>query len=78
MVGKASKGSSKKEKIFRKKKAFEADSDDEEDNTDREVDMKSIMKSLTLITREYNRGFRRLSYRGQYEREDRGEVLRRK
>jgi len=34
--------------------------------------MESIMKSLTLITREYNKGFKRPSYRGQYEREDRG------
>ena len=65
MVGKASKGSSRKEKIFRKKKAFEADSYDEEDNTDRDVDMKSIMKSLALITREYKSGVRRPSYRGQ-------------
>ena len=49
-----------------------AQSDDEEDNSEGEVDMKSIMKSLALITREYNRGFRRPSYRGKYKREDIG------
>ena len=49
-----------------------AESDEEEDNSEGEVDMKSIMKSLALITREYNRVFKRPSYRSQYEREDRG------
>ena len=72
LVGKASEGSSQKEKIVKKKKALVVESKDKEDNSDGEVDMKSIMKSLALITREYNRGFRRPSYRGQYEREDRG------
>ena len=30
------------------------------------------MKTLALITRDYNRGFRRPAYRGQYERDDSG------
>ena len=46
----------------KKKKVLIAESHEEEDNSEGEVDMKSIMKSLALITREYNRGFRRPSY----------------
>ena len=43
-----------------------------EDCSDEEVDMKSMMKTLALITIDYNRGFRRPFYRCQFEREDRG------
>ena len=46
--------------------------DEEKGNSDGEVDMKSMMKTLAFITKEYNRGFRRPSYKGQYEREERG------
>ena len=62
MVGKVSEGSSRKEKAGKKKKVLIAESD-EEDDSEGEVDMKNIMNSLALITREYNRGFRRPSYR---------------
>jgi len=71
LVSKAPKESSQKEKSGKKKKVLISQSDEEEDNSEGEVDMKSIMKSLPLITREYNRGFRRPSYKGKYEREDR-------
>ena len=56
LVGKAFDGSSHKDKAG-KKKLLTVESD-EDDNSEDEVDMKSIMKSVTLITREYNRGFR--------------------
>ena len=69
LLSKASEESSQKVKAGKKKKVLIAQSDEEEDNSEEEVDMKSIMKSLALITREYNKGFRRPSYRGQYERE---------
>ena len=77
-MGKLLREAHRRRRLSRRKKALVAESDDEEDNSDGEVDMKSIIKFLTMITREYNREFRRPYYRGQYEREDRGEVLRRK
>ena len=78
LVSKAHEECSQKEKAGKKKKVLIAQSGEEEDNSEGEVDMKSIRKSLALITREYNRGFRRPSYRGQYEREDRGRTFEKK
>ena len=70
LVSKAREESSQKEKAGKKKKVLIAHSD--------EVDMKTIMKSLALITKEYNKGFRRPSYRDQYERENRERIFDRK
>ena len=42
----------------------------EEESSDREVDMKSMMKTLVLITEEYNRGFKRPSFKGKYDRQE--------
>ena len=72
LVGKASEGSSQKERATMKKKASIAESDNEEGNSEGEAGLKSMMKTLALITRYYKRGFRRSFYRGQYEREDKG------
>jgi len=68
LVGKASEGSSQKEKAGKKKKVLIVESDEEEDKSEGKVNMKSIMKSLALVTREYSRGFRRPFYTGQYDR----------
>ena len=70
LVGKTSEGSSQKEKAVKKKKALVAESDDEEGNSEGEDDLNIMMKTLALITRDYNRRFRRPSYRGPYEREE--------
>jgi len=72
LVGEAFEGSSQKEKATKKKKALVTESDDEEGNSEGEADLKSMMKTLALITIDYNRGFRRPFYRCQFEREDRG------
>ena len=58
------------------KKALVVESEGEGDS-DGEVDMKSMMKTLALITKEYNRGYRRPGYRGKFEREDKGRGMRR-
>ena len=71
LVGKASEGNSQKQKASKKKNALVAESDDEKGNSEGEVGLKNMTKTLSLITINYNRGFRRPSYRGPYEREDR-------
>ena len=71
LVSKNSGEGSQKEK-GKKKKALLVESEEEKEISKGEVDMKSMMITLALITKEYNRGFRRPSYRRQHEKEDRG------
>ena len=71
LVGRSSEGwNIQKDEVEqnKKKKAFVAESDEEE-SSEEEMDMKSMMNTLSLITKEYNIGFRRPSYKSKYEKE---------
>ena len=48
------------------------ESDNEDGSSEGEVDTKSMMKTLALSTKEYNRGFKRPSYRRENDKQDRG------